>query len=46
MNLLKLATLFHLRVVNKLPLAFIASGMLPSASIHDASHCDASVVIS
>jgi len=49
-DLLDLATLLCLYVVNNLPLAFgafasfaafAAFGMLPSVTIHDAAHCDA-----
>jgi len=48
-DLLDLATLFHLYVVNNLPLAFVAFvafamfvafGMFPSAVVHDAACCD------
>jgi len=45
MDLLKLAILFHLRVLNNPPLAFFAFGLLSSIAIHDASHCDVYVVI-
>ena len=34
MDLLELATLFCLCVVKNLPIAFITSGMLPSADVH------------
>ena len=57
-DLLELATLFCLYVVNNIPLAFIAStafvafamfnafGMLPLATIHDAACCDVDPIIS
>ena len=46
MDLLELATLFPLRVVNNPPLAFIAFGMMSSAAIHDVAYCDVAIVIS
>jgi len=46
MDLLKLATLLHLHVVNNPPLAFVAFGMLPSVAIHDATHFDVAAIIS
>ena len=48
MDLLDLATLLHLYVVNNLPLAFTAFaafGMLSSAAVHDVARCNADVVI-
>jgi len=42
-DLLDLATLLHLYVINNLPFAFDAFGMLPLVVIHDATHCDAAV---
>jgi len=46
MDLLELATLFRLYVVNNPPLAFVAFGMLYSMIVHDATQCDAAVIIS
>ena len=46
MDLLELATLFHLRVVNNPPLAFVAFAMFSSAVVHDATHCDVFAIIS
>ena len=37
MDLLELATLFHLHVVNNPPLTFVAFGMLYSVVVHDAA---------
>jgi len=53
MDLLELATLFHLYVVTNLPLTFAtfaafvavaAFGMLPSAVVHDDTCCDAATM--
>ena len=43
MDLLDLATLLHLYVVNNLPLAFVvfaAFSIMPSTVVHDVSRCD------
>jgi len=49
-DLLDLATLLHLYVINNIPLAFamfaafiafVAFSMLPSAAVHDDGRCDA-----
>jgi len=45
-DLLELATLFCLYVVNNLPLAFVASGMLRLAAVDGVACCDVVVVIS
>ena len=44
-DLLELATLFFLCVINNLPLAFFAFSMLPSSVVHDATHYDVVDVI-
>ena len=39
-DLLDIANLLHLYVVNNLPLAFAAFSMLPSSPVHDVAHYD------
>jgi len=46
MDLLELATLFRLGVVNNPPLEFVAFGMVSSTIVHDDAHYDVAFFIS